>query len=144
MDLRYIDPQARVLNYCYVIKAIINQCRHISHWWKGGEILQGPQMKGPQSVHVTWRVDSWSNKVTIKFSWCERERENEKESRIEKDKGAQLLCPLHSILLTFIAGNSSLEPSLEGLFEVAQIHIDLSWQVFDQNRTGDMRITQIC
>jgi len=46
------------------------------------------------------------------------------------------------IFLAFIAGNSSLEHLLEGLF--AQIHIDLSWRGFGRNRTGDLRITQIC
>jgi len=45
-------------------------------------------------------------------------------------------------LLAFITGNSSLEPLLEGLF--AQIHIDLSRQVLGRDRTGNMRITQIC
>jgi len=37
---------------------------------------------------------------------------------------------------------SSLEPLLEGL--LAQIHIDLSWRIFGRNRTGDLRIIQIC
>ena len=46
------------------------------------------------------------------------------------------------ILLAFITGNNGLEPLLEGLF--AQIHIDLSSRGFCRNRTGDLRITQIC
>ena len=46
------------------------------------------------------------------------------------------------ILFSFITGNSSLEPLLEGL--LAQIHFDLSWRIFDRNRTGDLRIAQIC
>jgi len=45
------------------------------------------------------------------------------------------------IFLAFITENSSLEPLLEGL--LAHIHIDISWQVFGRNRTGDLRITQI-
>jgi len=49
---------------------------------------------------------------------------------------------LFSILLAFITGNSSLEPWLKGLF--AQIHIELSWRGFGRNRTGDLRMTQIC
>ena len=46
------------------------------------------------------------------------------------------------ILMAFITGNSSLEPLLKGL--LAQIHIDLSRRVFGRNRSGDLRITQIC
>ena len=46
------------------------------------------------------------------------------------------------ILMAFITGNSSSEPLLEGL--LAQIHIDLSSRGFGRNRTGDLRITQIC
>ena len=46
------------------------------------------------------------------------------------------------MLLAFITGNSSLEPLLEGLF--VQIYIDLSLRGFRRNRTGDLRITQIC
>jgi len=46
------------------------------------------------------------------------------------------------ILLAFLTGNSSLEPLFEGLG--AQIHTDLSWLIFGRNRTGDLRITQIC
>ena len=46
------------------------------------------------------------------------------------------------ILMDFITGNNSLEPLLEGL--LAQIHIDLSGRGFGRNRTGDLRITQIC
>jgi len=45
------------------------------------------------------------------------------------------------IFMAVFKGNSSLEPLLEGLF--AQIHIDLSRRGFDQNRTGDLQITQI-
>jgi len=44
-------------------------------------------------------------------------------------------------LLAFIAGNSTLVPLLEGI--LAQIRIDLSWQGFGRNRTGDLRMTQI-
>jgi len=72
------------------------------------------------SIHVT--IKSRSNFLDAR----EREKEKMGESRIEKDKGAQLICLLHLILLACIAGNSSLEPLLEGLFAVAQIHIDLS------------------
>jgi len=43
--------------------------------------------------------------------------------------------------MAFITGKSSLEPLLEGL--LAQIHIDLSWRGFGQNRTVDLRIIQI-
>jgi len=39
--------------------------------------------------------------------------------------------------IAFITGNSSLEPLVEGLF--AQIHVNLSWRVFDRNRTWDLR-----
>jgi len=46
------------------------------------------------------------------------------------------------ILLAFITGNISLQPLLEGVF--AHIHTDLSWWGFGRNRTGDLRITQIC
>jgi len=45
-------------------------------------------------------------------------------------------------LLAFMTGNSSLLPLLEGL--LTQIHIDLSSRGFGRNRTGDLRITQIC
>jgi len=46
------------------------------------------------------------------------------------------------ILLALITGNSSLEPLLDCLF--AQNLTDLSWRGFGRNRTGDLRITQMC
>jgi len=59
-----------------------------------------------------------------------------------KNSNQETIKCLILILLAFITGNNSLEPLLEGLF--AQIHIDLSWRGFGRNRTGDLRITQLC
>ena len=63
------------------------------------------------------------------------------KSNINQSEDVQLGYPI-LIPLAFITGNSSLAPLLEGL--LAQIHIDMSWEVFGRNRTVDLRITQIC
>ena len=54
---------------------------------------------------------------------------------------SQLLnsCSERWIKIAF-AGNSSLEPLLEGL--LGQIHVNLSWLVLGRNQTGDLRITR--
>jgi len=113
---------------------------HKSHFlWHKFIGASGPTEPAVEPVYVLHRSQRWSQCM---FSGVWLYPQSSMLSSIflcQPTKAVPLI--LYLILMAFITGNSSY-PLLEGL--LAQIHIDLSWRGFGRNRTGDLRITQIC